>query len=228
MDVTRELSAAQRRKSIASALAEALHHFSGTKPSTCDTRVVEGAANDASRGQNTITRAQEAAGTEFFTFLDKKPAAGEQPGPVEDPRSQKRVQRHTVDQIVETFVPVQILGDPLPQMVENLVEVFQLLDIVVPEQVIDVRKISQDRIPQCSVDRDPQRVEQLVEVPTVVSSSFLQQHSLEQTVDIPVHDSVKRARGGLPGSGFNGVFWGSGCIAEDSGEGVRGKGRGAF
>ena len=74
-------------------------------------------------------------------------------GPVEDPRPQERVQRHTVDQIVETFVPVQVLDDPVPQMVGQLVEVFKLLDIAVPEQVIDVPKISQDRYPaaHCAV-----------------------------------------------------------------------------
>ena len=42
-------------------------------------------------------------------------------------------------------------------------------------------KISQDRIPQRFVDRRcPQRAEQLVEVPTVVSHSSLQQQSAEQ------------------------------------------------
>ena len=135
-----------------------------------------------------------------FTFHDEEPAAGERPGPVEDPWPEERVRRHTVDQTVETCVPVQILDDPVPQMVDQLVEVFELLDNVVPEQVIDVPKISQGRIPQRSVDRDPQRVEQLVEVPTVVSSSCIQLHSLEQTVYIPVHGGVKRARRGLPGS----------------------------
>ena len=52
------------------------------------------------------------------------------------------MQRHTVDQIVETFVPFHILDDLVPQMVDQLVEVFKLLDIAVPEQVIDVPKIS--------------------------------------------------------------------------------------
>ena len=145
--------------SIACALAEALHHSSRTKPPSCDTRVVEDATSDALRGQNTVTRAREAAGTDFFTFHDEEPAAGERPGPVEDPWPQARVRRHTVDQVVETFVPVQFLDDPVPLMVDQLVEVFKLLDNVVPEQVIDVPKISQGSIPQRSVDRDPQRVE---------------------------------------------------------------------
>ena len=67
-----------------------------------------------------------------------------------------------------------------------------------------------------------------MEVPTVVSPSFLW-HSVEQTVHIPVHGGVKRARGGLPGSvpgkssaAFSGaagkVGCVHGCIAEDRGE----------
>ena len=50
----------------------------------------------------------------------------------------------------------------------------------VPEQVIEVPKILLD-----AVLRDPQLVEQLVEVPTIVSYSWLQLR-MEQNVDIPV------------------------------------------
>ena len=46
----------------------------------------------------------------------------------------------------------------------------------------------------------PQVGDELVEVPNVVSQSVFQQHSVEQTVDIPVHGGVKRARRGLQGS----------------------------
>ena len=64
--------------------------------------------------------------------------------------------------------PLQTLDDPAPQMVEQLVEVFRLIDTRVPEQVIDVPKItSQDVIPPRAVLRVPQMAEQLVEVPTV-------------------------------------------------------------
>ena len=54
-------------------------------------------------------------------------------------------------------------------------------------QVIDVPKISQDWTQQRLVDtlRQPQTVEQLVEVPTIVSFSTLQRIA-EQNVDIPV------------------------------------------
>ena len=47
------------RQTVRMALAEALHHSSGTTPSKRDTRVVEGAKYDALRGQKTVTRAGE-------------------------------------------------------------------------------------------------------------------------------------------------------------------------
>ena len=53
-----------------------------------------------------------------------------------------------------------------------LVEFMKMLNTATPEQVIAVPKISPDRIPQRFVNRRrPQRAEQLVEVPTVVSLS---------------------------------------------------------
>ena len=130
---------------IARALAEALHHSSGTKPSTCDTRGGGGCH------ERRLTRPehshQSTAGKEFFTFHDEEPAAEERPGPVEDSWPQEWVRRHTVDQVVETFVSVQILDNTVPLTVEQLVEVLKLLDKVVPEQVIDVPKIPQGSIP---------------------------------------------------------------------------------
>ena len=74
-------------------------------------------------------------------------------------------------------------------MVDQLVNVFKFLDTAVPEQVIDVPKISLDRI---AVLAAAQPAEQLVEVPTVVSLSFFSQLA-EQNVDIP----VPGARGSL-------------------------------
>ena len=74
-------------------------------------------------------------------------------------------------------------------------------ELVVRKEVIEVPKIFLvDSIPQRTVFRSAQMAEQLVDVPTVVSQSQFQQHSVEQTVDIPVPGGVKRARGGLQGS----------------------------
>ena len=82
-------------------------------------------------------------------------------------------------------------------------EFMQKMDaLALVEQVIAVPKISLDRIPERFVDRRrPQRVEQLVDVPTVVSLSSLQHHSAEQIVDNPVFawSSGVRGSGGLQG-----------------------------
>ena len=63
-------------------------------------------------------------------------------------------------------------------MGDQLLEVFRLRDSVVPKQVIDVPKISHDRIQYRLVEGDlrhTQMAEQLVEVPTILSPSLLQQ-----------------------------------------------------
>ena len=71
--------------------------------------------------------------------------------------------------IFETFVPVPMLGldAPVPQTIDRLVGVLQILDMSTPvEQVIDIPKnISQDFIPQRAALRVQQLVEQLVDVP---------------------------------------------------------------
>ena len=54
-----------------------------------------------------------------------------------------------VEPILETFVPVPSLDVPVPQSVDQPVDVLKIFDISVPEQVIDVLKIiSQENIPQ--------------------------------------------------------------------------------
>ena len=86
---------------------------------------------------------------------------------------QERVQRRTVQQIVD-YPYLPILDDPVPLMVG---------------QVIEVPKIQRSSRWSCRrfVDslRQPQTVEQLVEVPTIISYSSLQR-TVEQNVDIPV------------------------------------------
>ena len=72
----------------------------------------------------------------------------------------------------------------------------------VAEQVIEVPKIFPDTIPQRLGDhlRQPQMVEQLVHVPTVVSYSLLQQRTAVQFVDFPVPGRAEGwGRGGLHG-----------------------------
>ena len=76
-------------------------------------------------------------------------------------------------------------------MVEQLPSVLQFFATPLPviaEQVIDVPKISQDRTSQRLGDglRQPQMADQLVDVPTVVSYSSLQQLVAAQIVGVPV------------------------------------------
>ena len=80
---------------------------------------------------------------------------------------------HIVEQTVVSAPGLQILDVPMPQMGDQLVDVFKIIDTSLPifaEQVIGVPKIFlQDTSPQRSV----------------------------QTVDIPVHGGVKRGGGSL-------------------------------
>ena len=94
-------------------------------------------------------------------------------------------------------------------MVEQLPDVLQFFATCLPvvaEQVIDVLKISLDRIQQRLGDclRQPQMADQLVEVPTIISFSTLR-GLVEQNVDIPVQ------RGG--GSSLQGLRPGQGSTA---------------
>ena len=65
--------------------------------------------------------------------------------------------------------------DPVPQMVEQLPDVMRFFDFLlpVPEQVIEVPKILLDDVPMRTAVRDTQLAEHLVEVPTIVSNSWL-------------------------------------------------------
>ena len=101
------------------------------------------------------------------------------------------VLRHSVEQIIETFVlmPMLDLDAPVPQTVDQLADILKFFDMflaAVCEQVIEVPKILENNIPQRTMLCKPQLAEQLVEVPTVVSHSSLQQQFVDQNVDIPV------------------------------------------
>ena len=125
------------------------------------------AAHQAPRRQRT-----RAAGDAVFFELFDEDTAGVRPGVLAEPRPQERV---------------QILDAPVPQTVEQLPDVLQFFGTLKtdPEQVIEVPKIIPENVPMRAVLRDLQLAEQLVEVPTIVSHSWLQLR-MEQNVDIPV------------------------------------------
>ena len=87
----------------------------------------------------------------------------------------------------EACPSVQILDALVPQMENQLVEGFRHLNLHIPEQVVEVPKISSSsrrcrpRVPLVQL-----MAEQLVEVPTIVSFSSLQQQTAEQIIDISV------------------------------------------
>ena len=153
--------------SVRMALAAAQHH-SAPKCAGPETYV-------APRGQTT---ARAAAGVQHFCLdLDDAPAAGgSRPDRLPEVRPQERIQRHTVDQIIDA----PLLDVPVPQMEEQLLlDVFRLHDRQVPELVIEVPMIICEDIPTRSSVPEPQLVEQLVDVPTVLSVAVLQRRAAE-------------------------------------------------
>ena len=179
----RRLRAAWRHEqlSVRMALAAAQHH---SAPKCAGPE-----KHEAPRGQTT---ARAAAGAQLFCLdLDEAPAAGgSRPDRLTEVRPQERVQRHTVEQIIAA----PLLDVPVPQMEEQLLlDVFRPHDRQVPELVIEVPKIICEDIPTRSSVPEPQLVEQLVDVPTVLSVAVLQQRTaaareeeeMEELLDVP-------------------------------------------
>ena len=187
------------QQSVAMALSAAAHHsfdkvaagekYDGLRAQKTD-RAGE-AANRALRRQKS-----NAVGDAVFFELFDEDTAGVRPEALAEPRPQERVQRHTVEHIVDfvRFAPmVQILDAPVPQMVEQLPDV--VFDTLTPdpEQVIEVPKILLDDVPVRAAVRVTQLAEQLVEVPTIISFSSLQR-IVEQNVAIPVPGGGRATR----------------------------------
>ena len=86
---------------------------------------------------------------------------------------QEQVLRHTVDQIVIAVSALPTFDVPVPQTVDQLVGVLLHLDTPIPEHAIfEVPKIScPSRFPRSAL-REPQKAEQLVEAPTLVSLTW--------------------------------------------------------
>ena len=182
------------QQSIAAVLATVTHH-SHSKVGT---------ANAALRGQKTGTSTRVGpADAEYFELSsdDGRPTGGERPAALSEPWPQGKLLRHAgvgYELVHRLDVPVPQMGEQLP----NIVQFFAVQLPVVAEPVIEVPKIFLDKTPQRLGDalRQPQMVEQLVHVPTVVSFSSLQQLTAEQIVNIPVPGGDGgRERGGLEG-----------------------------
>ena len=127
----------------------------------------------APRSQRTGTRAGEEEEYELHhtaKFRTTPPPAGGRPAPLSEVAGwQVKVARHT-EQLIDDLPYVQILDAPVPQMVDSAMDFFRRLDLPVAEQVIDVPMISSSSsCPSRAALSEPQVVEQLVEVPTVLT-----------------------------------------------------------
>ena len=149
------------------------------------------ATNNAPRSQMSSV----AGDTELFSLYEDE-LGGTRPDRLYEVRPQERDQRHTVEQIVDSPQVVPSLDVPVPQRENQLVEACRHLDLPIPEQVIEVPKISSTPRPprRRRVRFAEQTAEQLVEVPTIISYSSLR-GIMEQNVDIP----VPHGRGGRVG-----------------------------
>ena len=106
----------------------------------------------------------------LFSLYGEEPGGWRPASLAEPPGPQERVPQRTVEPMLETFVPVPSLDVPVLQMVDQPVDILQILDVPLPEQAIDVPKISLDSAPQRTMLPEPQLADQLVEVPVPVPS----------------------------------------------------------
>ena len=187
------------RMTVAMALAESQHHAAPWRQGMARAR---GGARDVLHGPAPEDAPPRAASTVYFNLDDDEGVLAARPDRLYEVRPQPGVLRRTAKQNVDVFT-YPLLDVLMPQMGDQLVEVLRKIDSRSSHLAIEVPKIFLDIIPQRLGDvlRQPQMVEQLVHVPTVVSYSSLQQLTAEQIVDIPVSGwDGGGARGGLQGS----------------------------
>ena len=114
--------------------------------------------------------------------------------------------------MLETFVPVPSLDVPVLQMVDQLPDVLQFFDALTtdPEQVIEVPKILPEDVSMRAVVREPQLVEQLVEVPTLVSLSLPVDAKEQDTIVAMASDAAGRTWFQVSGPRCHCFWWLSG------------------
>ena len=181
--------------SVAMALAETTHH-SAQRQKKARAREEEREVHYTAAFRTTVPPPEQ----ELFDLFEEP--GGERPSLLLEPQgAQPGGQRHIVEQMADVAPMVQILDAPVPQKRIELVDILKCVDLQAPvEQVIDAPKVFLDCIQPRSVLRRPQTAEQLVEVPTIVSYSYLLQRTAEQIVDIPVPGRAGGGeRGGLQG-----------------------------
>ena len=177
----------QERQTVAVALAESQHH-SAQRPKMA--RAGEWGSELHVLQTATFRKTSTHQPELFELSFDEEPGGSRQPCLGEPRRPQAGVLRHVVEHMADVCPFVQVFDAPLPQVENQLLQVFRHRDCALPEQAAQDLTSQQQRL----VDRDlrhPQMAEQLVEVPTVFSPSLLRQLSAEQIVDIPVRVVVE-------------------------------------
>ena len=130
-------------------------------------------------------------------------------------------------------LPAPSLDVPVLQMVDQLPDIEHFFAALSPdpEQVIEVPKILPLDVPMRTAPRDTQLVEQLVEVPTIISCSSLQPSSFSEAFKAFLKDQVQKREvelpvdfpvpgGGGPSSGLQGFFSGLSSTAVFGAENV--------
>ena len=178
------------RMTVAMALAEASHHTAPRGQRTARAGVWGHELNFTATVRDPPTPQPE-----LFSLYDEEPGGSRPDRMPTLSGPQERVQRHTVDQIVDAAPGLPTLDTPVPLMVEKLVDVLRFVDALVPvsEQVIEVPKIILENIPPRRLVRDSQLAEQLVTVPTPFPAHVSVPHMEDQLVEVPQTHIVPRS-----------------------------------
>ena len=115
----REMNFYCERLAVAMLLTETQHHAAPRGQNMARSREEESELNNAT-GQKTPP--PRVASTVCFSLDDDGDVLAARPTHLVEVRPQPAVLRHTAEQIIETFVPVQVLDTPMPQLWDQAVE----------------------------------------------------------------------------------------------------------
>ena len=142
---------------VAMALAESTHHSSRGQKT----------AKAGVWGHTATIRDHPTPQPEVFSLYEEP--GGARPDRLSEVRPQDRDLRRTVDQIVDAVPGLPALDVPVSQMVDQPLVLLAAFDVLVPEQVIEVPKMSTPTRCRRTLLSVPQTAEQLVEFPNAVS-----------------------------------------------------------
>ena len=169
---------------VAMALAESTHRSSRGQ------KTARGGVWEREMNYTATIRDPPTPQPELFSLYEEP--GGARPDRLWEVRPEDRDLRRTVDQIVEAVPGLSGLNVPVPQIVDQPLVLLAAFDVLVPEQVTEVSKLSTPARCFRTVLSMPQTAEQLVEAPNVVSLIDVIRHPVEQTVG-------GGGIGGLPG-----------------------------